>query len=88
MLHFHGTDSASVERRLAEIADDERRNTGIYWRAVLSLLFWPALGVLGMAWGFGMDDSVWGPTIFYSSAALADAGILGTVVWAYRRFEG
>ena len=82
-----GTDPTTVERRLGEIAEVERRERGNLRRALLHLVLWPALGIAGMAWGFGMSDGLWGPTIFYASAALGNAGILITLVAVLRRSE-
>ena len=81
------TDPASVERRLGEIAEVERTERRNLRRALLHLLFWPAVGIGGMAWGFQMNDDVWGPAIFYASAALGNAGILITLVAVLRRSE-
>jgi hypothetical protein len=86
MVQFHGTDAETVERRLAETAEDDRRRVRLYWQSALLLVAWPAIGVGVMAWGFQMDDPSTGQAIFFAGAALADAGILGTLVWAYRRF--
>ena len=77
----------SIDRRLEEIADLERRDRRALVRTVLLLLFWPALGLAGMAWGFQMNDALWGQTIFLASAAIGNAGILITLVMAYRRTE-
>jgi hypothetical protein len=84
-MQFHGTDPASIERRLAEIAEDERRDRNALFRTIGLLVLWPTVGLLGMGWGFQMDDPVWGPVIFLLSAIVADLGILGTLLAAYYR---
>jgi hypothetical protein len=84
-MHFHGTDTASIERRLAEIAEDERRDRNAFLRTLALLVFWPTVGVVVMGWGFQMDDPVWGPVIFLLAAVVADLGILGTMLSAYHR---
>jgi hypothetical protein len=85
MMRFHGTDPASIERRLAEIAEDERRDRRAFFRTLGLLVFWPVVGLVGMGWGFQMDDPVWGPVIFLLAAIVADLGILGTMLSAYFR---
>ena len=87
MPRFHDTDPESVDRRLREVAEEERRQGGVVRRAILWLAVWIATGIGLMAWGFQMDDQLWGPTIFLAGAALGNAGIVGTLVWAYRRRE-
>jgi hypothetical protein len=84
-MRFHGTDPASIERRLAEIAEDERRDRNAFLRTIALLVFWPLAGLVGMGWGFQMDDPVVGPVVFLFSAILADLGILGTMLHAYYR---
>lgn len=86
-MRFHGTDPASIERRLQEIAEVERRDRRALWRTILLLVFWPVLGLVGMAWGFQMNDPTWGQTVFLASVAVADLGILGTLYAAHRGSE-
>lgn len=86
-IRFHETDPASIERRLGEIADVERRDRRNLRRTIALLILWPVLGVGGMAWGFGMSDPVWGQAIFLGSVALTDLGILGTIYAAHRASE-
>ena len=54
-------------------------------RAIVLLIFWPVVALLGMAWGFQMDDSTVGPAVFYLFVAVGDLGILGTLVAMYLR---
>lgn len=84
---FHETDPESVRRRLSEIGEEEQRHGRAYRKAVLLLILWPVLGLPLMAWGFQMNDPVWGSTVFYGGAALANIGIVATLAWAYREHE-
>jgi hypothetical protein len=87
-MQLRAKDPESIERRLAElawVAEQERQDRRAFLWTCALLVLWPIAGVLGMGWGFQMDDPVWGPAIFLGSAAGADLGILGTVVAAYRR---
>ena len=49
----------------------ERR--AITYSTIALLVFWPVLGLCGMAWGFQMNDPMWGQTIFLGSVAVAVA---------------
>ena len=86
-MRLRAKDPAQIERRLAELEWDraERRDRRDFLWTCALLVLWPAAGILGMAWGFQMDDPVWGPAVFLGAAVCADLGILGTVVAAYRR---
>ena len=86
-MRFHETDAASIERRLTEIAEDERRERRLFWRTALLLVLWPAAGLAGMAWGFQMNHEAIGQGVFLGSAAVADVGILVTLYLAHRRSE-
>ena len=86
-MDTHPTDPSAIERRLAQTAEDERHDRRAFLRTLALLVFWPALGVVGMGWGFQMDDLVRGQAVFYASAALANLGILGTLFAAYDRAD-
>ena len=88
MLKLHHPDPENLERRLAEHAEDERRQRGIYRRSLLLFVLWPAIAVGVMAWGFQMSDETWGQTIFYAGALIGNLGVAGTLVWAYRNWGG
>ena len=88
MIEFHGTDPASVARRLAEIEEIEayhRRARWAFARTMALIVVWTAVAILGMAWGFQMDDPKRGPEMLYLSALVGDIGIVGTLVAAYLR---
>ena len=88
MATFHGKHPESIRRRLAELAvaaEEERQDRRAFVRAIVLLIFWPVVALLGMAWGFQMDDSTVGPAVFYLFVAVGDLGILGTLVAMYLR---
>ena len=88
MASFLGRDPESIRRRLAELAvaaEEERQDRRAFVRTIVLLVFWPVVALLGMAWGFQMDDSTIGPAVSYLFVAIGDLGILGTLVGMYFR---
>ena len=87
-LHFHGMDPESIRRRLLElerVAEDEREDRRQFVRSIGMLIFWPLVALLGMGWGFQMNDVTRGVTVFNLSLAMGNFGVFWTLISEYRR---
>ena len=71
--------------READQADRDRRRD--FFRTAAECLGWCALGLAGMAWGMHTTDALLGRGVFYAGVGAGNAGIILSVLAAYRRGE-
>lgn len=71
--------------READQADRDRRRD--FFRTAAECLGWCALGLAGMAWGLHTTDGLLGRGVFYAGVGAGNAGIIFSVLAAYRRGE-
>lgn len=71
--------------READQADRDRRRD--FFRTAAECLGWCVLGLTGMAWGMHTTDALLGRAVFYAGVGAGNAGIIFSVLAAYRRGE-
>jgi hypothetical protein len=69
----------------AERADRERRED--YVRTAVACIAWGAVGAYCLAWSFHTSDLTLGRIAFFSGLGLGNAGVIFTLLAAYRRGE-
>ena len=71
--------------RAAAEADRDRRRD--FFRTAAECLGWCVLGLTAMGWGLHTTDELLGRGVFYAGVGAGNAGIIFSVLAAYRRGE-
>jgi hypothetical protein len=76
----------AAARESASVAADRERRRDLF-RATLQCLTWSAVGLACIGWGFHSTDAELGRVVFVGGVGAANAGIIFTILGAYRRGE-
>ncbi len=76
-----------AERRRREHVQAERDKFRDYVLTALACLGWCAVGLSLIAWSVHTTDETWGHAAFYAGIGIGNAGIIYTLLAAYRRGE-
>jgi hypothetical protein len=69
----------------ARLAERDRRRDMV--RAALLCLAWSAIGIVLILWSARTRDEVWAPIAFWGGLGTGNAGVIFTLLDAYRRGE-
>jgi hypothetical protein len=87
MPRFHPVDQELLRARLEHMEQEARQRRSLYWQTLALCVLFLFLGLVLCGWGMHTTDRSWGLLAVNGGVLLADAGILGTLLWAYQRGE-
>ena len=76
-----------LENRRRAAEEEERARVRSRIVTILSFLFWAVLGCLIAGWGMHTQRVEYSRVALEAGLIIGNAGILGTLLWAYRRQE-